>query len=98
MYLPVNNKSYSLINNTTNINNCLNVISLLQLDTLNKGLYRLIYSNPDQKNNSSICNADTTFTSLTATLYYIDKYNNIEKIKLYKGDSITSIIINNKII
>ena len=92
MYLPVNNFSYSLINNTTNINSSLNVLNVFQLDTLTKGLYRLIYSNPDQKNNASICNTDITFTNLTATLYYIDKYNNIRKMKLYKGDSITSII------
>lgn len=92
MYLPVNNKSYSLINNTSNINNSLNVISILQLDTLTKGLYRLTYSNPDQKNNSSYCNANTTFTNITAALYYIDKYNNIQQIKLYKGDSITSVV------
>ena len=92
MYLPVNNFSYSLINNTTNINSSLNVLNVFQLDTLTKGLYRLIYSNPDQKNNASICTTDITFTNLTATLYYIDKYNNIRKMKLYKGDSITSII------
>ena len=92
MYLPSNNKSFSLINNTNNITSSLNVISILQLNTLTKGLFRLTYSNPDQRNNSSICNTDTTFNNITATLYYIDKYNNIEKLKLYKGDSITSVI------
>ena len=92
MLLPVNNQSYSLVNNTSNINSSLNVISILQLDTLTKGLYRLTYSNPDQKNNSCICNNNTTFNSLTATIFYIDKYNNIQKIKLYKGDSITSVV------
>ena len=92
MYLPTNNHSYSLINNSVNITSSLNVISILQLDTNTKGLFRLRYSNPDQKNNSSICNTDTTFTNITATLYYIDKYNNIQKIKLYKSDSITSVV------
>lgn len=92
MYLPANNHSFSLINNTGNITSSLNVISILQLDTTNKGLFRLCYTNPDQKNNSSICNTDTTFTNLTATLYYIDKYNNIQKMKLYKSDSITSVV------
>lgn len=92
MYLPSNELSYSLINNTTNITSSLNVISILQLDTKTKGLFRLTYSNSDQKNNSSICNTDTVFNNLTATLYYIDKYNNIQKLRLYKGDSITSVI------
>lgn len=92
MFLPVNNHSYSLINNTSNIGSSFNVISILQLDTLTKGFYRLIYSNPDQKNNSCISDSDITFNNITATLYYIDKYNNIQKIKLYKGDSITSVI------
>lgn len=92
MYLPINEPTYSLINNSSRINSSLKVISVLQLDTLTKGFYRLCYQNPDQKNNSSICDNDTTFTNLTATLYYIDKYNNIQKMKLYKGDSITSII------
>ena len=92
MYLPINNKSYSLINNTTNINSSLNVISILQPNQETKGLYRLTYSNPDQKNNSCLCVNDITFNNISATLYYIDKYNNIEKIKLYKGDSITSVV------
>lgn len=92
MYLPINNKSFSLINNTSNINSSLNVISILQPNQETKGLYRLTYSNPDQKNNSCISTNDITFNNISATLYYIDKYNNIEKIKLYKGDCITSVV------
>ena len=92
MILPVNNKSYSLINNTSNISSSFNVVSLLQPDITTKGLYRLVYSNSDQKNNSTICNSDITFNNLSATLYYIDKYNNITRMRLYRGDSITSIL------
>lgn len=92
MYLPSNNLSYSLINNTTNINSSLNVISILQPNTTRKGMFRLSYSNPDQRNNSSICDTETTFNTITATIYIIDKYNNIQKLQLHKGDSITSVI------
>lgn len=96
MYLPVNNHSYSLINNTTNISSSLNVISVLQPNTLTRGLYRLTYSNSDQRNNSTLCDTDIMFNNISASLYYIDKYNNISRVKLYKGDTITSIICINK--
>ena len=92
MILPVNNKSYSLINNTSNVSSSFNVLSVLQPDTTTKGLYRLRYSNTDQKNNSTICSTDMTFNNFSASLYYIDKYNNISRMVLYKGDSITAII------
>ena len=92
MYLPINNPSFSLINNSSTINSSLNVISVLQLDTKTKGYFRLCYNNPDQRNNSTISNTDITFNNITASLYYIDKYNNIQRMKLYKGDSITSIV------
>lgn len=92
LYLPAENTSFSLINENTNINSSLNVLSILQLDTVDKGLYRLSYSNTDQKNNSILCNSDIKFTGLTGKIYYIDKYNNVIHLKLYKGDSITAVL------
>ena len=92
MYLPAENTSFNLINDNTNINSSLNVLSILQLDTIDKGMYRLSYSNTDQKNNSVLCNSDIKFTGLTGKIYYIDKYNNVIHLKLYKGDSITAVL------
>lgn len=92
LYLPAENSGFSLINSNTNINSSLNVLSILQLDTLDKGMYRLSYSNTDQKNNSVLCNTDIKFTGLTGKIYYIDKYNNVIHLKLYKGDSITAVL------
>ena len=92
LYLPAENSGFSLINSNTNINSSLNVLSILQLDTLDKGMYRLSYSNTDQKNNSVLCNTDIKFTGLTGKIYYIDKYNNVIHLKLYKGDSVTAVL------
>lgn len=90
--LPQENNSYNLINNNTDINNDLSILSILQLDTVDRGLYRLSYSNPNQLNNSVIINNNNKFTRFTMKLFYIDKYGNIKRMKFYKYDSLTAVI------